>query len=425
MSANNARRGPMLAGLPMSYVALITLTFQNSGLILVMHYSRIMPLVNGERAIISTAVLLNEIIKLLISLVVAIYETATKERSQEPSPGVAVELWRGVFSGDSWKLAIPAMLYTLQNSLQYVAVSNLDAATYQVLSQLKILTTAIFSVILLGRSLSSRKWLALVILMLGVGVIQLDPASVEKLWPFSSREKRDIGRLVLRDDHFGIHAREETTHFNSTVGLIAVAIGCMLSGLAGVYFEKVLKDPKSSSDKKASLWIRNIQLSFYSLFPALIIGVIIKDGAEIRVKGFFSGYNWVTWLAIMFQATGGILVALVVKYADNIAKNFATSFSIIVSFLASVYFFDFTITWVYLVGTVLVIAATFLYNITPAPKVAPQPVSDGDLEEQKESEGYSAEKPLLSSTDSSIQPELKVQAPRPQEMDNSQSKRED
>jgi UDP-sugar transporter A1/2/3 len=43
-----------------------------------------------------------------------------------------------VFSGDGWKLAIPAALYTLQNSLQYIAVSNLDAVHFQVLYQLKV-----------------------------------------------------------------------------------------------------------------------------------------------------------------------------------------------------------------------------------------------------------------------------------------------
>lgn len=37
------------------------------------------------------------------------------------------------------KLAIPAGIYTLQNNLLYVALSNLDAATYQVTSRVELL----------------------------------------------------------------------------------------------------------------------------------------------------------------------------------------------------------------------------------------------------------------------------------------------
>lgn len=319
-----------------------------------------MPLVNGKRYFTSTAVFLNEVIKLAISLAMALYETSSSSPSSTPTMSLFRSLSGAVFTGDSWKLAIPAILYTLQNSLQYVAVSNLDAATFQVTYQLKILTTALFSVTMLGRSLSVRKWVSLVLLMVGVGIVQLpsgatDPAKMKEVHaryalPQSIKQLAGMGgraaaQLVGRSasaTYEGVQ-HDETAHhpqMNGSLGLAAVIIACCISGLAGVYFEKVLKDGNAT----ASLWVRNVQLSFYSLFPAFFLGVVFKDGADIARDGFFTGYNPVVWTAITFQALGGIVVALVVNYADNIAKNFATSISIVISFVASVYLFDLSIT---------------------------------------------------------------------------------
>ena len=287
-----------------------------------MHYSRIMPLVDGHRYFTSTAVLLNEVMKLTIASAVALHDTRSSLGANASLLTLARSVYGQVFSNDSWKLAIPAALYTLQNSLQYVAVSNLDAATFQVTYQLKILTTAIFSVTMLNRTLSVKKWVSLVFLMGGVAIVQIPIGS-------SGHPKAALSQVSAAE-----------SQMNRSLGLMAVVIACAISGLAGVYFEKVLKD-----STQVTLWVRNIQLSFYSLFPALFLGVVFKDGAEITRDGFFSGYNWVVWTAITFQAVGGLLVALVVNYADNIAKNFATSISIIISFVASVWLFGFKITF--------------------------------------------------------------------------------
>ncbi|KIW02381.1 uncharacterized protein PV09_06202 [Verruconis gallopava] len=351
-----------LGGIPLSYLSLATLAIQNAALILVMHYSRIMPLIDGHRYFTSTAVFLNEVLKLAIALGVALHDQADMAGVAMASPEAFRLLYTAVFTSDSWKLAIPAALYTLQNSLQYIAVSNLDAATFQVTYQLKILTTALFSVMMLNRTLSTKKWVSLVLLMVGVAIVQI-PVD----------DGRD-GKKVARDLSDG-HAE-----MNRAAGLMAVVIACAISGLAGVYFEKVLKD-----SKQVTLWVRNVQLSFYSLFPAFFIGVVVKDGAAISRDGFFVGYNWVVWTAITFQAVGGLLVALVVNYADNIAKNFATSISIIISFLVSVWLFDFSITLNFLLGMVVVLYATYLYSSPdrrPNP-IASQPASPLDVRDEE------------------------------------------
>lgn len=333
-----------------------------------------MPVLNDHRYFTSTAVFLNEIIKLAISLTIALYEISWTLPPSTPATTLFEQLYTSVFSGDGWKLATPATLYTLQNSLQYIAVSNLDAVHFQILYQLKILTTAIFSVIMLGRVLSSKKWTALVLLTIGVCIVQLPtnnsgigltlensqnkfyfPRSFHELGHISDgtpevareltkREIKQISRKILKRSATYEGIQEDlglvTPLMNYTVGLTAVLVAAIISGLTGVYFEKVLKE----STTHVSVWTRNVQLSFYSLFPSLIFGVFFKDGEEISKHGFFHGYNTIVWIAIVFQAVGGVLVAMCINYADNIAKNFATSISIILSFIFSALCFDFQIT---------------------------------------------------------------------------------
>lgn len=175
---------------------------------------------------------------------------------------------------------------------------------------------------------------------------------------------------------------------NYSLGVTSILIAAAVSGLTSVYFEKILKDTRDT----VSIWVRNTQMSFYSMIAAFIGGVLWQDGSDIAVHGFFEGYNWVVWTAILLQAFGGIVASLVIRDTDNIVKTFATSISIVISFLISVYLFDdfgFTLTvglppsprssllnlnlpnfgrkWLtlpqFLIGTSLVLLATYLYSL--------------------------------------------------------------
>lgn len=128
---------------------------------------------------------------------------------------------------------------------------------------------------------------------------------------------------------------------NYSVGATAVLVAAAVSGLTGVYFEKLLKE----SPSQASLWTRNVQLSFYSLIAVALGGVMWQDWEGIREHGFFEGYNWVVWSAIILQSAGGLVASIVIRDADNIVKNFATSISIVISFLFSLWIFEFPVSF--------------------------------------------------------------------------------
>lgn len=198
-----------LFNVPLKWISLITLTLQNSTLILTMRYVRTLP---GPKFIISTAVVLNEFLKLFICLAIYINEERTK---YDVTPMIILTNMFGKDSG--WlKMTVPAILYFIQNNLQYTAATLLDAATFQVTYQLKIITTAIFSVLLLNKKLSASQWMSLLILTIGIALVQLPTNAIQT--PSDA------------DDE------DSSSYFNRLLGLVTVLSACVLSGLAGVWY---------------------------------------------------------------------------------------------------------------------------------------------------------------------------------------------
>lgn len=84
--------------------------------------------------------------------------------------------------------------------------------------------------------------------------------------------------------------------------------------------------------------------------------------AAATSQPIFAYFGLWAWSVVLCQVMGGLVTALVIKYSNNIAKGFATSLAIILSFAAGVALFDFRVTPAFLLGTGLVIGSTYLYN---------------------------------------------------------------
>ena len=64
-------------------------------------------------------------------------------------------------------MLVLAGIYAAMNILSFVAFTGIGAGEFTVCAQLKVLTTAAFSVLVLGTSLTYAKWRALALLVLG------------------------------------------------------------------------------------------------------------------------------------------------------------------------------------------------------------------------------------------------------------------
>jgi UDP-sugar transporter A1/2/3 len=179
--------------------------------------------------------------------------------------------------------------------------------------------------------LFQTQWLSLAFLIMGVAMVQLSDAK---------------------------EANVNTNNQSRTKGFIAAISACVLSGLAGIYFEKILK----GSD--ISVWMRNVQLSLLSI-PFGFGAVYLKHSSQIAENGFFYGYDFFVCYLVVLNATGGLLVAVVVKYADNILKGFACSLAIIITCMVSVALFGFQLSIQFVIGAGFVIGSIFLYGYQP------------------------------------------------------------
>uniref|UniRef100_F1L884 UDP-N-acetylglucosamine transporter n=1 Tax=Ascaris suum TaxID=6253 RepID=F1L884_ASCSU len=333
-SASSKMVDKLISTKNLKWVSLLVLIAQTTALVLILRYSRTQK-TDGPRYLSSTAVVTAEVVKLFTCLLVIAMQHNWN------FIGFYTEIYNDVIakSGDTLKVGVPALLYVVQNNLLFLALSKLDAATYQVTYQLKILTTAFFSVTMLNKKLNGIKWISLIMLTAGVALVQLPSDSK------NPKAKETTSFSIGDSDHL--------------IGLLAVLTACFSSGFAGVYFEKILKGTT------VSLWMRNLQLAFFSIFGGLFM-VWLYDSGKVSENGFFQGYNSVIWIVVLLQAYGGLVIALVVKYADNILKGFAVSLSIIISSFISYWFLnDFQPTVAFVIGASIVIASTFLYSHEP------------------------------------------------------------
>lgn len=249
-----------------------------------MHLSRETP---GEKYLVTTAALLMQVVKVGFCLIVLFFQGTRFTEITTHFRSLVLKDWLILYA--------PSVMYTTQNNLRFYALHNLPSSTYQVLSQLKILTTALFSILVLGRAIHRIQWVSLVLLICGVVLV----------------------KLTGEDDD---PSRPERSQFIGTVAVLMIAL---LSGVAGVYMEKI-----SKRDMSVSIFFINIQLALMSILDNALF-LAVSQGPLVFFDGrFFIGYTPLVWVVIFLGALGGIFVALVVRYSSSLAKTYIASSAI-------------------------------------------------------------------------------------------------
>jgi len=320
---------------------LVMMVLQNSSAVLVGRHTRTVP--KEELYSVNHLVFTVEVCKLVFSALLEFHATNGMIMSSIKMHILDRPL-------DALKITVPALLYLLQNTLLYVALSNLSAPLFQVTYQCKLVTTAIVSVFLLKRQYKFQQWVCLTILSVGVAVVVLGESSSQKKVDDASQ--------------------------NLFVGLSSVSVSCICSAFAGVYFELVVKKKSPALDStgkelpQPSLWMRNMQLAFYSLTIAYLQGMYEKNKAmkddnfdpKELDKPYLFGFTFWVWVLVMVQALGGLLVAAVIKYADNVLKGLATGVSVVFATTISILFLGTQLSLQFAVGAAMILSSVYVFS---------------------------------------------------------------
>ncbi|XP_076903469.1 CMP-sialic acid transporter 1-like [Bidens hawaiensis] len=274
----------------------------------------------------ATIPFLAEIFKLLVSTIFLWREC----KKSSPPPRMTTD----------WKTLrlypIPSIIYLIHNNLQFATLTYVDTSTYQIMGNLKIVTTGILFRLFLKRNLSNLQWMAIVLLAVGTTTSQVKgcgEASCDSL-------------------------------FSSPIqGYMLGVLSACLSALAGVYTEFLMKKNNDS------LYWQNVQL--YTFGAIFNMGRLFLDdfrgGFE---KGpwwdcLFNGYTITTWLVVLNLASTGLLVSWLMKYADNIVKVYSTSMAMLLTMVLSVFLFTFKPTLQLLLGIIICIMSLHMYFAPP------------------------------------------------------------
>ncbi|KAG6592900.1 CMP-sialic acid transporter 1, partial [Cucurbita argyrosperma subsp. sororia] len=273
----------------------------------------------------ATVPFLAEVFKLLVSSMFLWKE------SQKSAPPKMTTDWRTVRL-----YPIPSIIYLIHNNVQFATLTYVDTSTYQIMGNLKIVTTGILFRLVLKRKLSNLQWMAIILLAVGTTTSQV----------------KGCGESSC-----------ESLLSSPIEGYMLGILSACLSALAGIYTEFLMKKNNDS------LYWQNVQLyTFGSIFNmARLVVDDFRGGFENGPwwQRIFNGYSITTWMVVINLGSTGLLVSWLMKYADNIVKVYSTSMAMLLTTVLSVHLFNFRPTLQLFLGIIVCMMSLHMYFAPP------------------------------------------------------------
>ncbi|KAI4370411.1 hypothetical protein MLD38_018765 [Melastoma candidum] len=262
---------------------------------------------------------LTEVAKVMFAVVMLLLQARKKKKGEKSLLSISTFMQA---ARNNVLLAVPALLYAINNYLKFTMQLYFNPATVKMLSNLKVLVIAVLLKMIMQRRFSIIQWEALALLLIGISVNQL---------------------RSLPDGTSALGLPVAAGAYVYTLIFVTVP------SLASVYNEYALK-----SQYDTSIYLQNLFLYGYGAifnFLGILGTTIIKGPGSFDI---LQGHSRATMLLICNNAAQGILSSFFFKYADTILKKYSSTVATIFTGIGSAALFGHTLTINFMLGISIV-----------------------------------------------------------------------
>eukprot|EP00750_Incisomonas_marina_P019754 INCI3616.7.p1 GENE.INCI3616.7~~INCI3616.7.p1 ORF type:complete len:469 (-),score=84.14 INCI3616.7:1122-2528(-) len=313
---------------------------------------------------------------------------------------------KGFKLGTFMLYSIPALLITVADEVAMVCLENMDAATFQTLSNLKIFSTTILFRMLTRVPITLEQYTALFMLFFGSCLAM---ANVEHMTPEAASASAQASGSGLDTVNNGLSdGQGGGQFFISTLGLGMIFLYTLVSAFGSLATEILLKyshggDRHDHQLKKfgvsehdllmaelenggttargispsgfgssvtgpaavaphpsfdSSLHVKNVQVYLWSIWFSLL-HFIVRAGWE-SIPELFDGFNGWAWVLVVNNGCMGIALSAVIFYTDSIIRLFVEGSSLMLTAVFTIIVFGllpsvmFAVSFFIIIGSFLV-----------------------------------------------------------------------
>jgi len=306
---------------------------------------------------------------IIVALCELVKLVTTFFRSKLSPPSFSLQSLRG-----SLRFLLPSVLYAINNNIYYAGLTLVPPPIWLMLCSIRTVVTATIYKFVLRRHITLLQFVGASLIVISIAIAKTP--DILQILNRSTVDDETVRASLMTDQNDTKHDSNDNADDSATVNaipitaiLLALVASCNSVGTA-VYTEQLFKN----SNKGESFLDQQFWLYSYGAVVTMIVHFVSRPTYTIPVliqdlQSTSSTVLIILVIAVSFASLGGIVVAAILKYLDNIVKEYTSSVAnILTAVVSSVLFPDkFKFTPFIVMSMTSLLSGIYLYETKKAP----------------------------------------------------------